>query len=151
MAHLDELSSTISKNANVLSQYLASNGLPQPSFRSDGPSTVLPSSSPENIQQARQDLISASLNILHLAIGPSEFLPNLATGVYRKKYHQYPTSSGPILTYPVFSSSMSPVYNGSASTRSSISYLSTTQSAIPALPRQPISPNLVSRPSCVWL
>lgn len=78
---LEELSWKITRNASVVSQYLASNGLPQPSFDSNGPSTVLPNDSPQGIQQARQELISTSLELLQLAIGPSEFLPNLATGV----------------------------------------------------------------------
>ena len=78
---LEELSRNITKNATTVSQYLRANHLPQPSQNSDGPSTVLPSGSPQDIQQARQKLISASLEILQLAIGPSEYLPSLATGV----------------------------------------------------------------------
>ena len=78
---LEELSRTIAENASIVSQYLGANHLPQPSLNSDGPSTVVPSDSPQSIQQARQNLIAASLEILQLAIGPSEFLPNLATGV----------------------------------------------------------------------
>ncbi|KAL7623779.1 hypothetical protein AAE478_005332 [Parahypoxylon ruwenzoriense] len=77
---LEELSWTITKNASIVSQYLAAHQLPQPSLESDGPSTVLPNGSPEAIQKARQNLIAASLELLQLAIGPSEFLPNLATG-----------------------------------------------------------------------
>lgn len=78
---LEELSKKISENASIVSQYLGENHLPQPSLNSDGPSTVVPSSSPQSVQQARQTLIAASLETLQLAIGPSEFLPNLATGV----------------------------------------------------------------------
>lgn len=78
---LEELSRTITRNASIVSQYLGANNFPQPSFNSDGPSTVIPSSSPQSIQEARQELIAASLEILQLAIGPSEFLPNIATGV----------------------------------------------------------------------
>ena len=78
---LEELSRTITKNAGIVSQYLEANHLPQPSLHSDGPSTIVPSGSPQSVQQARQNLIAASLEILQLAIGPSEFLPNLATGV----------------------------------------------------------------------
>lgn len=81
MFPLEELSMTISKNANIVSQYLEENHLPQPSLNSDGPSVVVPSGSPQIIQQARQSLIAQSLELLQLAIGPSEFLPNLATGV----------------------------------------------------------------------
>ena len=78
---LEELSRTITKNASIVSQYLGANHLPQPSSNSDGPSIVVPTSSPQSIQQARQNLIAASLEMSQLAIGPSEFLPNLATGV----------------------------------------------------------------------
>lgn len=78
---LEELSRTITKNAGIVSQYLGANHLPQPSLSSDGPSSVVPTGSPQSIQQARQNLIAASLELLQLAIGPSEFLPNLATGV----------------------------------------------------------------------
>ena len=78
---LEKLSWTITKNASILSQYLEMNHLPQPSLDCDGPSTVLLSGSPHNIQQARQNLLAASLELLQLATGPSEFLPNLATGV----------------------------------------------------------------------
>lgn len=81
MFPLEELSRTISKNANIVSQYLEENHLPQPSLNGDGPSVVVPSGSPQIIQQARQSLIAQSLELLQLAIGPSEFLPNLATGV----------------------------------------------------------------------
>lgn len=78
---LEELSWTITKNASIVSQYLEANHIPQPSLDSDGPRTVVPGGSPQNIQQARQNLIAASLELLQLATGPSEFLPNLATGV----------------------------------------------------------------------
>lgn len=77
---LEELSWKITRNASVVSQHLASNGLPQPSLDREGPSTVLPNDSPQDIQRARQELISASLELFQLATGPSEFLPNLATG-----------------------------------------------------------------------
>lgn len=78
---LEELSRTITKNASIVSQHLTANHFPQPSLNRDGPSTVVPDESPQSIKQARQNLIAASLETLQLAIGPSEFLPNLATGV----------------------------------------------------------------------
>lgn len=78
---LEELRQAVDKNARTVSQYLTAHHLPQPSFNDDGPSTFLPTGAPESIQQARQNLISASLELLQLAIGPSEFLSNLATGV----------------------------------------------------------------------
>ncbi|GAB1312819.1 S-adenosyl-L-methionine-dependent methyltransferase [Madurella fahalii] len=76
---LEELSSEITKNASIVSKYLDANHLPQPSLDANGPSAILPNDSPQGIQQARQRLISASLEMLQLAIGPSEFLPNLTT------------------------------------------------------------------------
>ena len=78
---LEKLGHTITDNARIVSQYLASVNLPQPSSRSDGPSTILPKGSPRAIQEARENLIAHSLELLQLAIGPSEFLPHLATGV----------------------------------------------------------------------
>ena len=78
---LEKLSWTITKNASIVSQYLGTNHIPQPSLDYDGPSTVVPSDSPHYIQQARQNLLAACLELLQLATGPSEFLPNLATGV----------------------------------------------------------------------
>ncbi|KAI8950854.1 S-adenosyl-L-methionine-dependent methyltransferase [Xylaria longipes] len=77
---LEELSWLITKNASIVSEYLSAHDLPQPSFRADGPSSTLPKDSPRSILQARQNLMEASLKIFQLAIGPSEFLPNLATG-----------------------------------------------------------------------
>lgn len=78
---LEELSHAITDNARIVSEYLTSQNLPQPSFRSDGPSTVVPKGFPQRIHEAREKLIAKSLEILQLAIGPSEFLPHLATGV----------------------------------------------------------------------
>ncbi|KAL9088823.1 MAG: hypothetical protein Q9159_002859 [Coniocarpon cinnabarinum] len=77
---LEELSWKITKDAGVVSHYLAANNLPQPSFNADGPSTILGSTAPQGIQQARQNLIASSLELFQLAIGPTEFLPNLALG-----------------------------------------------------------------------
>lgn len=78
---LRELSSLIAVHSDVVSQYLAANDLPQPSKSADGPSSVLPASAPKNIQVARQQLIAAALELVQIAAGPSELLPNLATGV----------------------------------------------------------------------
>ncbi|GAB7350134.1 hypothetical protein MBLNU459_g0806t2 [Dothideomycetes sp. NU459] len=76
-----DLSSTITSNAEIISQHLKNHALPQPSFLRDGPATVVPPESPAHVRKARQKLIAASLEILQLAIGPQEYLPNLATGV----------------------------------------------------------------------
>lgn len=66
---------------DTLTEYLRSNGLPTPSFEAAGPKTVLPRDAPTEVLKARQELLSAALAIQQLAAGPSEFLPNLATGV----------------------------------------------------------------------
>lgn len=78
---LEELSKTIFDNAGTVSQYLDAHALPQPYLQSNGPSTVLPTSSPREVLEAREMLIAASPEMLQLAIGPSEYLPHLATGV----------------------------------------------------------------------
>ncbi|KAK9481518.1 O-methyltransferase-domain-containing protein [Lipomyces starkeyi] len=76
---LEKLSLTIARNAIIVSQYLAAHNLPQPSSSSDGPSTILPTGSPQSVHQAREHLIATALELLQLATGPSEFLPHLAT------------------------------------------------------------------------
>lgn len=78
---LERLSLDITENASIVSGYLATNHLPQPSFEADGPSVIVPVNAPPNVQLARQKLLSASLELFQLATGPSDFLPNLATGV----------------------------------------------------------------------
>lgn len=78
---LEELSWKITKHASVVSQYLASQNLPQPSKNSDGPSTTVPTDAPEYVRRSLQNLVGASLEMSQLALGPSEFVPNLATGV----------------------------------------------------------------------
>jgi 6-hydroxytryprostatin B O-methyltransferase len=75
------LSSSITKNAGILTQYLDASQCPQPSFEAVGPSRVIPSKAPQDVAIAQQSLIGAALDIIKLAAGPSEFLPNLAIGV----------------------------------------------------------------------
>lgn len=101
---LEELSAKISKNAGIVTQHLATNHLPQPSFNDDGPSVILPTGSPQEVLAARQDLIGASLELLQLAIGPSEFLPNLAIGVRApcKQKSLTTLTDGSINTFPAF-------------------------------------------------
>ncbi|KAI1153171.1 sterigmatocystin 8-O-methyltransferase [Nemania diffusa] len=77
---LEDLSFEITRNAVLVSQYLHSGGFPQPSHEADGPSSTIPRDSPQNIREARQNLIEASLKMFQLALGPTEYLPNLATG-----------------------------------------------------------------------
>lgn len=78
---LEHLSWRITQRASLVSQYLRANDLPQPSFERDGPTTIVPHDAPQYIRQAQHYLISASLELFQLATGPSDYLPNLATGV----------------------------------------------------------------------
>lgn len=84
--HLQVLGEEIAADATVICEYLRRNGLPQPSHQADGAPSVLPLTSPSAVQQARQRLLAASLEIFHLASGPSELLPHLATSVRRKSF-----------------------------------------------------------------
>ncbi|KAH0593058.1 hypothetical protein MHUMG1_09305 [Metarhizium humberi] len=93
---LEELSWTITKNASVVSQYLKAQQLLQPSKDAAGPSTIVPTDAPQHIQLARQSLMAAALEISQLAAGPSEFLPNLATGF------QYISSLSWLCQYNIF-------------------------------------------------
>lgn len=115
--HLEELSLTITHNASVVSQHLKANNLPQPSFNSDGPSVVIPRDSPQSVIKAQQDLIAAALEISQLAIGPSEFLPNLALGV-----SSWRLSDIRLYILMVYSSNMFLALHGSATTTYFISY-----------------------------
>ena len=115
---LEELSWKITKNASIVSQYLGAHSLPQPSFDNDGPSTIVPGDSPQHIRQARQHLIAASLEMLQLAIGPSEFLPHFATSV-RYPRISLETPREDLLTVKSFNTF--PVSPGSANTTSSTS------------------------------
>ena len=109
---LEELSWQITKNASVVSQYLGANNLPQPSFDSDGPSTVVAADAPENVRKALQHLVAASLEMSQLAIGPTGFLPNLATGVRHARL-------SPQNVLMIKSTITYPAYPGSANTTSS--------------------------------
>jgi hypothetical protein len=80
-SELETLAVNISANSATLSNFLRAGNLPQPSFKRDAPTTVLPLSAPDEIKAARQALIEASLRAFQLATGPSEYLPNLAMGV----------------------------------------------------------------------
>ncbi|KAI0517276.1 sterigmatocystin 8-O-methyltransferase [Xylaria bambusicola] len=77
---LEELALRCTKNAIIVSQYLAAHDQPQPSHESHGPRSTLPKAAPRNIQQARHGLMSSALELFQLAAGPSEFVPNLAPG-----------------------------------------------------------------------
>ena len=129
---LEELSWSITKNASVVSQYLGSRSLPQPSFESDGPSTIVPGDAPQHIRQALQQLVATSLEMSQLAIGPSEFLPNLATGV---RHAPFPLQKlQEVLTVKSFN--ISPVSPGFANTTFSALCPRAGLSATQILPRR---------------
>lgn len=78
---LNDLADRVKANAAAITGFLQSNGFPQPSFERDAPAVTLPASAPIDAKKARQALMEDALRIFQLAIGPSEYLPNLAVGV----------------------------------------------------------------------
>jgi 6-hydroxytryprostatin B O-methyltransferase len=78
---LNEIASSISTNARVLSTFFHAEGHPIPSFERDAPPKTVPASAPGEIQVAREALLDASMKMFQLASGPSEYLPNLAVHV----------------------------------------------------------------------
>jgi 6-hydroxytryprostatin B O-methyltransferase len=81
---LDELADQIQQNANIISDFLQSNGHQSPSFERNAPTYTLPTSAPSEIRVAREALMGAALQIFQLAAGPSEYLPNVAVGVRKR-------------------------------------------------------------------
>lgn len=75
---LKTLSSGISANVDKISQILESKSLPQTSFKPDSPKG-LPLD--EEVQVARQALIDQASKLLHLAMGPEDFIRWSAFGV----------------------------------------------------------------------
>ncbi|CEO58344.1 hypothetical protein PMG11_03074 [Penicillium brasilianum] len=75
---LNELASSISSNAQIVSTFLHSEGHQAPSFNRDAASTVVPATAPTDVQKAREALLEASMKMFQLASGPREYLPNLA-------------------------------------------------------------------------
>lgn len=78
---LQGLGERIAVDAATVCNYLQENGQPLPSFQGDGPPAVIPFTSPSAVQEARQRLISASFEMLHLASEPSDFLPQMTANV----------------------------------------------------------------------
>lgn len=91
---LQDLGDRIATDATTVSQYLQEGGLPLPSFQPGAPPMVLPVPSPVVVQEARQRLISAALELFHLASGPGEFLPHLITNVRENKTISHTCASG---------------------------------------------------------
>jgi 6-hydroxytryprostatin B O-methyltransferase len=61
--------------------YITTCRLPYLSFEADEPSVIVPVIESPNGQLARQKLLAVLLELFQLATGPSDYLPNPATGV----------------------------------------------------------------------
>ena len=81
LSPLEKLAGQISENSTKISTFLHSTGHAQPSFDRDAPAASIPADSPPEIRTARQQLMEAALKAFQLALGPNEYLPNLALGV----------------------------------------------------------------------
>ncbi|KAK0716458.1 O-methyltransferase-domain-containing protein [Apiosordaria backusii] len=68
---LTHLAQEIAKHASIITTYLQSHNLPQPSFASDSPAHPIPETD-EKLSAARLALIEATKALHALAIGPSE-------------------------------------------------------------------------------
>ncbi|BCS27018.1 uncharacterized protein APUU_60066A [Aspergillus puulaauensis] len=77
---MDELNIKLGQNINTLNAYLDASELPRPSFDRDTPPVVLPHDAPPEVQDARQQIMDASLRLFRLAAGPSEYISNFRTG-----------------------------------------------------------------------
>jgi hypothetical protein len=68
---LKELALTITSQVSTINNFLEKNALPQPSFAVDGPASL-----PEDleVQSARLALIEAATDMLHLAMGPLDYM-----------------------------------------------------------------------------
>lgn len=84
---MEELCCQLSENVSTLVGFLDKEGRPLRSFQRDAPATTLPPDAPEEVKRARQVIIDASMRLHQLALGPSEYLPNLATGVQTARDH----------------------------------------------------------------
>lgn len=87
-AAMEELSLSLEQNIKTLNTYLDASELPRPSFDRDTPAVVLPQDAPQEVQDARHQIMDASLRLFRLAAGPSEYMSNFRTGVsYGPWYH----------------------------------------------------------------
>lgn len=82
---LQNLTQDLGKNVQILTDYLRSAGLEQPSWDRHTPATVLPPDAPKDIQIAKELLMDQALQILQLASGPTEYLANVITGVSQSR------------------------------------------------------------------
>ncbi|KAK6528072.1 hypothetical protein TWF281_009329 [Arthrobotrys megalospora] len=81
---LSELAAQIAENAKIVEDYIESQGLPYPSFATDGPAKfpLPPPSTPEleKIHAARNEVLKATKSMYDLAAGPTEMLQWLVWG-----------------------------------------------------------------------
>jgi hypothetical protein len=69
-----EVATRIATNTSIVSEYLAANDLPQPSFDLDTPLYgVVPKDAP-NIEALRQSVLADTAELRHLMLGPREYL-----------------------------------------------------------------------------
>lgn len=68
---ISRLADEVSRNAGILTEYLQSRGLPQPSFDADAPSHPIPETD-DRLSEARRALIEATESLHALAVGPAE-------------------------------------------------------------------------------
>lgn len=78
---LENLAHQVMENSKIMSDFLRSSGHPQPSFEREAPPSTLPDFAPEHIRDARTKLMEVALRTFQLALGPKEYIPNLAVGV----------------------------------------------------------------------
>lgn len=73
-----ELTTIISVNTAKIDQYISKNNLPQPSFDVDGPVSL---NLPQNLQEIREDVLNASLELSELLLGPKEVIADYQVGL----------------------------------------------------------------------
>lgn len=78
---LELLVGDLGRQTKTLTDYLRSNGLPEPSFQRDASIVVLSADAPEEIQAAREQLMDHALQIFQLVAGPSEYVDNVQINV----------------------------------------------------------------------
>lgn len=69
-----QLSKIIGTNTEKIDTYLHERELPQPSFEENGPLKALPEGSPPELEQARIDVVEASIELQQLLQGPDALL-----------------------------------------------------------------------------
>lgn len=76
----EALATTISQATKEISQYLATQGLPDLSFAADAPPTLI---LPPHLQKVRAELLDATSELHNLATGPLSYLIGLTSPTVR--------------------------------------------------------------------